>query len=308
MSVADDSLYSNLKELVEFRFHVKQKKLNHQQDIIVAQTGSHLAIKKGRGMTFSEVRQYQPGDDIRHIDWKVTARIQKPHTKLFVEENERPTVLVIEQTPNLFFGSQVRLKTAQALNIGAILAWVSLTHNERVGGICFNHQHRSWISPKRSQQTVLNLLQQSIDLQSAISAPSSPQPTSWPNALNQLMKANKPGTKLFLIGDMMQLTATARPQLIKLNKNADVTAIHIYDELERNLPSLGWLSLTSHFNSHQIVKLDSFREKTRQAYEDIYQQQWHTTENAFAQLSIPLVQIGTHQEPLMSLVQNRLIQ
>ena len=80
MQQIDKSLYSQLEDLVEFKLHVKQKKLNHQQDLIVAQTGSHLAIKKGRGMTFSEVRQYQPGDDIRHLDWKVTARTQKPHT------------------------------------------------------------------------------------------------------------------------------------------------------------------------------------------------------------------------------------
>jgi len=308
MQQVDKSLYSQLEDLVEFKLHVKQKKLNHQQDLIVAQTGSHLAIKKGRGMTFSEVRQYQPGDDIRHLDWKVTARTQKPHTKMFVEENERPTIIAIEQTPNLFFGSKVRLKVAQALNIGAILSWVSLTHNERIGGICFNHLRNSWISPKRNQQTVLSFLQQSIDLQAQISSPMAPDSQAWPEAMNQLLKANKPGNKVFLIGDMMQLAKYAKPQLFKLKTNADITAIHIYDELERKLPELGWLSMTSSFSSNKLVKLDSFRQKTRHTYEEIYESQWKKASQTFIQLNIPLIQIGTHEEPLMSLIENRLIQ
>jgi len=302
------SFYSDISALVAFRFHVKQKKLNHQQNLLAANSGNHLAIKKGRGMTFSEVRQYQPGDDIRHIDWRVTARTQKPHTKVFVEEHERPTLLVIEQTPHLFFGSQVRLETEQALNIAAILAWVSLNHGERVGGLCFNHAHNHWVAPKRNQQTVLHLLQKSIVLQQQLSRPAPPDPSNWPNTLNQLLKMNKPGNKVFLIGDMMQLNQHASQQLHKLKKRADLTAIHIYDELEKNLPELGWLSITPSFNSDKMLKLDSFRSKTRQAYRTLYEEQWHHTEEAFAKLSIPLVSIATHQEPLMSLIQHKLIQ
>lgn len=302
------SLYSNLEELVEFRLLVKQKKLNHQQDQIVAQTGSHLAIKKGRGMTFSEVRQYQAGDDIRHIDWKVTARTQKPHTKLFVEENERPTLLVVEQTPNLFFGSKVRLKIAQAINIAAILAWVSLSQNERVGGISFSHQGQTWIPPKRNQQTVLNFLQQAIDQQQHIKKPSAPDSQAWPDALNQLLKVNKPGNKVFLIGDMMQLAKHAKAQLHKLKSRADVTAIHIYDELETQIPELGWLSMTSSFNNEQIVKLDSFRNQTRQTYAEIYQQQWQNTKEVFTAINLPIVAIATRDESLMSLIEKRLLQ
>ena len=302
------NLYSQLEELVEFRFHVKQKKLNHQQDQIVAQTGSHLAIKKGRGMTFSEVRQYQPGDDIRHIDWKVTARTQKAHTKLFVEENERPSLLVVEQTPNMFFGSKVRLKTAQALNIAAILGWVSLSHNERVGGLSFNHLKQNWIAPKRSQQTMLSFLQQAIDYQQQIKKPSAPDMQAWPDAMNQLLKVNKPGNKVFLIGDMIHLANTAKAQLNKLKTRADITAIHIYDDLEIQLPELGWLSMASSFNNEQIVKLDSFRHKTRQTYAEIYQHQWQKARETFTSLNIPIVQISTREEPLMSLIENKLLQ
>ncbi|BCN92280.1 hypothetical protein THMIRHAM_00650 [Thiomicrorhabdus immobilis] len=259
-------------------------------------------------MTFSEVRQYQPGDDIRHIDWRVTARTQKTHTKVFVEEHERPTLLITEQTPHLFFGSKVRLKTAQALNVAAILAWVSLTHNERVGGITFNHLHSQWIPPKRSPNTVLQLLQKGIELQQQIKRPMAPDSQVWVETLQQLLKVNKPGNQVFLIGDMMQLASHASAQLYKLKHNTDITAIHIYDKLERELPKLGWLSMTQNLSSDKLVKLDSFRAKTRHSYHTLYQEQWHATREVFSKLNIPLIEIGTHQEPLMTLIQQKLIQ
>jgi len=300
-------LYSELKDLVAFRFHVKQKKLSHQQNTIATNSGNHLAVRKGRGMTFSEVRQYQPGDDVRYIDWRVTARTQKPHTKVFIEEHERPTLIVIEQTPNLFFGSQVRLKITQALNVAAILAWISLAHNERVGGISFNHTKNLWIPPKRNQQTILHLLQKSIDMQTQINRPTAPDTQAWVDTLQQLLKASKPGNKIFLVGDMIQLVKHASPLLKKLKKSTDITAIHIYDNLEKTLPKLGWLSMTKTFTSDKLVKLDSFRSKTRDAYHTLYQDQWQETQDVFSKLTIPLVEIGTHQEPLMSLIQHKLI-
>jgi uncharacterized protein (DUF58 family) len=101
-------LYSTLEPLMAWQFQVKTRKFVAHQALQAQQTGTHHALRKGRGMSFSEVRQYQPGDDIRHMDWRVTARTQKPHTKEFIEEHERPTLLVCEQSPALFFASQTR--------------------------------------------------------------------------------------------------------------------------------------------------------------------------------------------------------
>ena len=117
------SLYTTLNQLVESRFHVKHHTLGSQQKVMQQVSGGHHSLRKGSGMTFSEVRQYQAGDDIRHIDWRVTARTQKAHTKVFTEEHERPVLIVAEQTPTLFFGSKVQLKAAQVLNVAALLGW-----------------------------------------------------------------------------------------------------------------------------------------------------------------------------------------
>ena len=301
------SLYSQLESLVAFRFHVKQKKLAQQNNLMATSGGNHHAQRKGRGMTFSEVRQYQPGDDIRHIDWRVTARTQKAHTKVFIEEHERPVILVTEQTPALFFGSQVRLKAAQALNVSAILAWIALNQSERVGGFSFNETHHAWVTPKRSQQTVLRTLQNSLQMQNQLTRPGQSNPLTWQSHLKHLTQVVKPGSKLFLIGDMLQLSDQSLAYIRKLSRHNDVVAIHLFDPLEKQLPKLGWLSLTFGFQSENLLKLDSFRSQTRDSYAQLYANQWQAAQAQFRQLKLPLIEIGCHENPLESLLRHKVI-
>lgn len=299
-------LYTELIDLVELRYLLKQRKLNQQQQLLASNLGNHHATRKGRGMTFSEVRQYQPGDDIRHIDWRVTARTQKTHTKVFVEEHERPTFLVTEQTPALFFGSKVRLKTSQAMNLAAALAWCSLNQNERVGGIGFNHQQTIWVSPKRSQKSVLNYLQQTLNLQHKLYRPATNQAHHWPKTLQQLAKTARPGAKIFLIGDMMNMVQTAMPSLQMLKHHLDIVALHLVDPLEKQLPELGWLSLTRTFGDDP-VHLDSFRRQTQKKYQQAYETSWLMTKELLNQQQIPLFEINNQQDVIAQLVAHRII-
>ncbi len=301
------SLYSQLEELVAFRFHVKQKKLSQQNNLMATSGGNHHAQRKGRGMTFSEVRQYQPGDDIRHIDWRVTARTQKAHTKVFIEEQERPVIVVTEQTPALFFGSQIRLKAAQALNLSAILAWTALNQSERVGGFSFNEDHQAWVTPKRSQQTVLHTLQNSLQMQRQLTRPGQSNPLTWQSHLKHLTQVVKPGSKLFLIGDLLQLTDQSMAYIRKLSRHNDVVSIHLFDPLEKQLPKLGWLSLTLGFKSDNLLKLDSFRSETRESYAQLYANQWQATQAQFKKIKLPLIEIGCHENPLESLLRHKVI-
>ncbi len=304
------SLYSQLDDLVAFRFHVKQKKLAHQNNLMSSSFGNHHALRKGRGMTFSEVRQYQAGDDIRHIDWRVTARTQKPHTKVFIEEHERPIIVVTEQTPALFFGSQERLKINQALNVSAILSWVALNQNERVGGLSFNQHHHQWIAPKRSQATLLTNLQKAIQLQSEIQRPEAlNHALFWQNTLKKLSQVVKPGSKIFLVGDLLQLSQTSRGYLQKLRRHNDIVALHIVDPLEKSLPNLGWLSLTAtqHRSTEQSLTLDSFNSDTRAWYAQRYQTLWQHAFKQFTLLNIPLLEIASDQNPVEQLSRYRVI-
>lgn len=307
LKTSGSTLYNQLPDLVAFRFHVKQKKLAHQTALMANPSGSHSAVRKGRGMTFSEVRQYQAGDDIRHIDWRVTARTQKTHTKVFIEEHERPTILVTEQTPALFFGSQVRLKINQVMNLSAILAWTALGQNERVGSLSFNQTHQAWVAPKRNPQTVLQGFHQALQLQSTLHHPGESSPQVWQARLQHLIKVVKPGSKLFLVGDLLQLNPACWGYLQTLRRHNDVVALHVFDPIEKTLPSLGWLSLAQNVHSNHRVNLDSTRQATRQRYADAYQQQWKTAQTQSIKLKIPLFEIGCHEDPLQSLIRHKLI-
>ncbi|NPA71196.1 MAG: DUF58 domain-containing protein [Gammaproteobacteria bacterium] len=286
---------------------MKQKKITQQNGLISSGSGNHQALRKGRGMVFSEVRPYQAGDDVRHIDWRVTARTQKTHTKVFIEEHERPTLLIAEQTPCLFFGTQTQLKSAQVLNITAILSWIALAENERVGGMVFNASQHKWVAPKRSTQTVLHALQQAIKCQKYLTHPGEVDPQNWQAALSQLNRVIKPGSKVFLIGDLMQLSSHSLASIQKLSKHNDIVGLHVYDPLEKSLPNQGWLSMTLSAKAPYIFKLNSARETTRIEYARAYQTQWKIAQQQFLKLKLPLFDIGCHEDPLARLIALKVI-
>lgn len=308
-TTAMQSLYSELDALIAFKFHVKQKKISHHNQLVANSTGSHHSLRKGRGMTFSEVRQYQAGDDARHIDWRVTARTQKAHTKVFTEEHERPIVFLTEQSPALLFGSQVRLKIAQAMNLTAIIGWTALQQNERVGGLCFSTQQHSWVAPKRSQQTLLHLLQQGITLQQSLQQPEMISENTWSSQLHQLSKTIKPGSKVFLIGDLLNLNQTCFQQLQQLKKHNDIVLLHIYDQIERHLPSQGWLILTSDYQGEGNTQLtiNSDDGAIQQQYHQGYLNLWQPLKKFSAQSRIPLLEIACHENPLSTLLAHKVI-
>lgn len=251
-------------------------------------------------MAFLEVREYAPGDEIRHIDWKVSARTQKPHTKVFTEELETPVVCLLEQTPPMFFGSHQRFKTDQALQILAILGWVSLHKGDRFGGAIFNHQNHQWIEPKHQLKTLMNFLQQAIDHQLALQSPSQPQMLSWQNQIAHYQKHLRPGTRVFLIGDFIHHPIDFLQQLSRLKKHNDIMLIHISDPIEKQLPNQGILTIT---NGHTRSHLNTSDPKQRQAYAQSYQNAWHGLQQQLQPFHIPLIDIATDQDPLQALIE-----
>ena len=126
--------HATLADLLAFRFE-KMPPTRHRTSIVGHRAGTKLSNFKGRGVDLAEVRAYQPGDDVRSIDWRVTARTNKTHTKIFREERERPTLIVIDQTQSMFFGSNTRLKSVCAAEIAARIAWQTVENGDRVGGV-----------------------------------------------------------------------------------------------------------------------------------------------------------------------------
>jgi uncharacterized protein (DUF58 family) len=201
------------------------------------QAGQYLSAFKGRGMEFDEARLYQPGDDMRHIDWRVTARRGKPHTKLFREERERAVFLWVDYRAPMFFATQGVFKSVLAARCASLLAWSANNHNDRVGGLIFSDSSHHELKPKRGKAQILQLIKQLVKMQDAKSSSTNSEVIQ--QALARLRRVAHPGSLIFLISDFRYLNAQAESHLKQIAKHNEVVMLFIYDPLESQLPPSG---------------------------------------------------------------------
>lgn len=302
--IEQTAVYSDITRLNGWRFHVKHLKLGHQQKVMAQMGGASRTVRKGRGMEFSEVRLYEPGDEVRHIDWRVTARTQTPHTKLFTEEHERPIVFVAEQSSRLFFGSQGCFKSVRALDALAILGWAGLNQGDRVGGVVFGQQPAQWIEPKRQAKVLLQLFDNGLKQQQLVTQPGLVSSQGWINVLNQITGLLHPASKVILIGDLFNLDNESLNKLQNLSRHNSITAVHINDPLEHTLPALGEVEFSD--GENQFV-IDSNDAKTRANYAAEYYQAWLGLKQNLINRHIALVSVDTLHNPIELLLQQKVL-
>ena len=208
-------------------------------------SGARLSKQRGRGIDFAEVRLYQPGDDIRTIDWRVTARKNKPHTKVFREERERPTLIVVDQTQSLFFGSRTRLKSVAAAEFAAIAAWQALAGEDRVGGLVIGNAATHTHKPLRSVKAVARLLADLAASNRALDRTTRlDSNTHYANSLGQIRRLVHTGYRVLLVSDFLTATDVWRDTLRALARHNQLTLIRLFDPLEQELPPAGRYTLT----------------------------------------------------------------
>lgn len=229
--------YPAVEPLVQMRYIARQLQLFKPRLAKADQAGSLLTRYRGRGMNFEEVRDYQPGDDVRSIDWRVTARTGKTHTKLYQEERERPVVILLDLRSPMFFGSQLAFKSVAASGIAAALGWAGLQHSDRIGALLFADDDIDTVRPRRSHHAVLAMIHNMVDRAGALD---SPVPTDGSQPLKTLLeearRIARPGSALFLISDCHDLDESCAQPLYLLNRHADLQVLRITDPLERHLP------------------------------------------------------------------------
>lgn len=294
-------VYSDLHRLNDWRFHVKHLKLGHQQSVTSRSGGASRSLRKGRGMDFSEVRQYQAGDEVRHIDWRVTARTQKPHTKLFSEEHERPILFIVEQSAALFFGSQKKFKSVLALDILSTLGWAALNQGDRVGGTIVGSNQ--WIAPKRQDKHLQQLFQLGLNQQQTLTTAGNANHQAWSIQLQRLIPMVHPNSKIIFIGELEPLKHCVS-QLQTLSKHSDILAIQLVDPLEYQLPNNGVLSLT---NGEHNVKIDTDDLQIQQKYAEQFHQAWLSLQQSLNQAKVQTVKVETTDNLIDQLMQLRLL-
>jgi uncharacterized protein (DUF58 family) len=201
-------------------------------------SGQRLSAYQGRGMEFSETRLYQPGDDVRTLDWRVTARTGKAHTKLFREERERPVFLWVDDRAAMHFATRGAFKSVVAARAAALLAWSALAQGDRVGGQIFADERHLEFRPQWSRKSLLRFLQNLTGAPSQTASPSAGVP-SIETALERLRRQVRPGSLVFLLSDFRHLDERGQLHLAHLARHSNLGMVYIHDPLESALPPAG---------------------------------------------------------------------
>ena len=261
--------YVTLEQLLALRFLPNPVALRAQNARIVGnRAGSKLSKLKGRGVDLAEVRAYQPGDDIRSIDWRVTARTNKPHTKIFREERERPTLIVIDQSQNMFFGSKLRLKSVAVADIAARIAWQTLAAGDRVGGLVVGNEEARLHKPYRTTKAVARLLNDIANLNQALNR-NTHRTLSHDDMMLRIRRLARSNYRIFVLSDFSGSLDSWTDHLQKLAKHNSVTAVHIYDPIELQLPPSDHYLVTDGTDRLQFYTGDQgLRSRYREQFEN----------------------------------------
>ena len=201
------------------------------------QAGTYLSQYKGRGMEFEEHRSYQPGDDIRTIDWRVTARTGSPHTKVYREERERPVLFCVDYRRPMFFATRGVFKSVMAAKAAALLAWSSNHHGDRVGGLIFSETQHQELRPQRGKAAVLKLIQALVRLDG--SRESVPTELSMDKPMARLRRVVRPGSLVIIISDFRGWRKRAESHLLQIARHNSVWLLFVVDPVETALPPAG---------------------------------------------------------------------
>lgn len=248
--------------------------------------GEYHSAFKGRGMTFSEVRPYQYGDDIRNIDWNVTARYNETYVKVFEEERELTLMLLVDVSGSELFGSLQQFKNEILTEIAATLAFAALQNNDKTGLILFSDQIELYIPPKKGKSHILRIIRELIEFQ-----PKN-RKTDIAKAFEFLNKVTKKRTIAFVLSDFIG-SDYQKPLQIAARKH-DLTGIRLYDPREESLPNVG-LILAKDAESGEVSYLDTTSAAVRKAYERFYRERMDYFETTFRRLGAGVLQCRTDE-------------
>ena len=260
-----DPVSISLESLIRLRHAARSLSLKAAK-IRAQRSDRYLSPFKGRGMEFDEVRLYQPGDDIRSLDWRVTARTGKPHTKLFRDERERPVLLWVDLRPSMFFATRGVYKAVVASRIASVLAWSAAFQGDRLGGLIFSEKKHVELRPARGSMAALHLIKQLVAHPvwvNGVEQVDSSNRSTAVQALGRLRRVARPGSLIFLISDFRNIDDEAESHISQMARHSDIDMVFIFDQLERELPPAGLYKVG---NDHETYLLNTGDEKIRMTY------------------------------------------
>jgi uncharacterized protein (DUF58 family) len=282
------------------KIEIKTRALSHQ---IFA--GEYHSAFKGRGMAFSEVREYQYGDDVRNMDWNVTARMRSPYVKVFEEERELTVVLLVDVSRSRLFGTVGTSRKDMLAEIAAVLSFSAIINNDKVGALFFSEKVEKFIPPKKGRSHLLHIIKEIIEFEPTTDG------TDISEALRYLTNAIKKKCTAFLLSDMLDVNKDGSPRYEEALKVAvnrhDLSVIEVYDPRERNIPNVGLIHIKDS-ETGKAAWVNTSDRKMRQAYEQWFRNVEQSSSRLFMKYNVDKVSIALDDDyvrGLMTLFKNR---
>lgn len=291
MNTLSNGVMPSREELIGLRLLARALPLHPQQRVKSVNIGDHYSTFRGRGMDYAESRAYQPGDDVRNMDWRVTARSGRAHVKVYQEERERPVVIMGDFGPGMFFATEGAFKSIILTRAAALIAWAAVEKGDRIGALLYNGSHHE-LRPTRGQRGALHLIRELVNAADpSLQTPSDPHSNNqFYDALTRLHRVTHPGSLIFLFSDFYHLNSDSKRQLQLLRKHNDVVACQILDRLELAPPAPGRYPVIV---GNQQGILDTRSKTQRDAWTQHFAAQRQRVSELMQQCAIPLLQFST---------------
>lgn len=254
-----------------------------------ARAGQHQSRIRGRGMDFSEARNYQAGDEVRHMEWRMTARTGRPHVKVYHEERERPVLLLVDFNPSMFFGTRVAFKSVIAARLAAILAWTASQQGDRVGGLLWSPFAHQELTPRTRRAGILPFLGGLSHYSQASQTPDMDGQQAFDQALIRMQRLLKPGSIVVMISDFYHWQDHHERLLRRLRGHHDFLAYHVCDPLELGPPLPQIYGMT---DGHSDLLVDTSLDSVRFGYQFYCEQRITTLRQQMQRIPMQYVQVS----------------
>jgi uncharacterized protein (DUF58 family) len=296
----DAGVYVDLDQLIALEQKGRKVSLLPRQPVHSLLSGRYASRMRGRGLNFEEIRDYRSGDDVRSIDWKVTARLQSPHVRVFDEERDRQGLLVVDQRLSMFFGTRRAMKSVTAAEIAAVVAWRILSVGDRVGGIVFNDRSIEEVRPQRSRRIVLQYLTKLAEQNQALGVGRgiTRDATMLNRALDRIRRVAPHDATVVIFSDFDGADETTRHAIAALAAHNTVIAVLIHDPSQSELPAAGRMTVT---DGELQIALDVAHGSTRQNILDMSKTRLRSVFEWTRDFGVPVLPLSTAEEPVNQL-------
>ncbi len=287
-----DGIHLSAPELIALKPRCNALSLPMHRPAASSLAGAYRSRFRGRGVDFVESRNYLPGDDIRNMDWRVTARTGKPHTKIFQEERERPVLVVVDASPSLYFGTRTRLKSVAAGQLAAAVAWASVRRGDRIGAFLFAADGHRELRPTGGRRGAMRVIQGLVDWLNPDIAHQGYVPLSA--SLERVRHAVRPGSLVIIISDFFNLDEQCHRHLSRLRQHNDVMGCQVMDPAEEFLPA-GRFPIS---DGEHSAMLDTHQQKSRRQFDQMSTQHGEIPRRMFQRHKCGWMVLKTTDDPV----------